>query len=270
MRRRRVAWPRTHRQAARRAGRRGRALDQFCDQARLAQARLARQQQHAAFVGSTRQGPAFCVAADQSGRALQGRGHDGHGPQRRVGGRALDGGQQRQRVGRRAGPDFVLQHLFTTVEGQQRRGPVAQQIVQPHQAPVRRLRLRLQRQQLLRVHQRIARVARALGHVRQLDQRAAPAALPPFALLRQPGAEFGAVVVRCLSQHGVGVVQVVRDAGGERQRGLADDQLRAHRLAQLMQPLSQRVACGLGGAVRPQQGRQLVARRRPLQAQPGQ
>ena len=142
--------------------------------------------------------------------------------------------------------------------------------MQPDHAAVRGFGQRLQRQQLLRMRQRVAPVAHVFGHLHQLDQRQVHAVTAALALLFEPGGELTTSGGRGVAEHAVGVVQIVRQALGQGQRGAADGGFEAERLAQLEQPLAQRVARRVGIAVRPQQRGQTGPRRRPFQRQPGQ
>jgi hypothetical protein len=156
------------------------------------------------------------------------------------------------------------------VEGQQPGGAVARQVMQPHHAPVGVFRQRLERQQFACVGERVGVVAGLLGHVAQLDQRRAHAAVAPLALLREPRSELATDLVRHTGQHVVGVEQVVAHAVGQRERAAADDQRFAELAAQLEQSLAQRVARGFGFAVGPQQLRQAGSGRRSFEGEPGQ
>ena len=181
----------------------------------------------------------------------------------------LERRQQCQCLGRGPRADFVFQHPLTAIERHQRSGAVAGQVVQPDDAAVRDFRRRLKRQQLARMRQRIAPVAGVFGHLRQLAQRQVNAVTAALALLFKPDGELAAGGGRGVAEHVVGVVQIVRQAGGQGQRGAAADSIEAERLAQLEQPLAQRIARRVGIAVGPQQRGQAGPRGRPFQRQPG-
>ena len=211
----------------------------------------------------------FAVAADQLRRAQQiHRQHTQR--QRAVDALGFDAGQQRQRLGRRPGTNLVLQHLFAAVEGKQRAGAVAGQVVQSHHAAMRSFRRRLPRQQVLRMRQGVAPVAHVFGHLRQLFQRLAGAASAALALLFEPGGELAAGGGCGVAEHAVGIFQIVRQAFGQRQSGAADDGVDAERLAQLKQALAERVARHVGVAVGPQQHGHAGPQRGPFKRQPGQ
>ena len=112
------------------AGAAGRELLQ---QAALADAGLADEQEHASRRPGVIERLQLALAADQARRSHQaGR---NHGAARRQGcGAALDRRQQLDRLGRRPGAQLVLQALLEALERGDRRRPVAAQIVQAHQA----------------------------------------------------------------------------------------------------------------------------------------
>ena len=245
-------------------------VEQVRDQARLADAGFADEQHDRPFVDCASERQTLGVAPKQA-RRTQHAGRHGAVDDGDAGNAAtLDGGQQGQRLGRRRGTDLILEHPFAAVEGQQRGGPVAAQVVQANQAPVRSFGQRLQRQQLLRVRQRIAPVAGVFGNLGQLGQRVAHAATAAAALLLEPVGKLAGGHRRGVAEHAVGVVEVVRDALGQGEGGAAGHGLETERLAQREQALAQRIACGVGVAFGPQQGSQARAWCRAFECQPCQ
>jgi len=123
--------------------------------------------------------------------------------------------------------------------------------------------------QLIGVRQRIGVVARLLGEVRQLDQRAAQAAAAAFALLRDPGVKFTTELgVAFFTEHAVGFAEVMLDAFSQRECHDAHHEFCPELLLQLEQSLAQGIARVFEVAVGPQQHGQARARRRPFECQP--
>jgi hypothetical protein len=126
------------------------------------------------------------------------------------------------------------------------------------------------REQLARVRQRAGVVAAVLGRVGAAFEPGPMAPGPALALLLQPGGQLGAELAARVAEHVPRVGEVVLDAGGQRQGRAASDQLDAELSPELEQALAQGVPRRLGRALRPEQGRQPGARRRPLERQPGE
>ena len=200
-------------------------------------------------------------------RDRRGRGNGARDARCRV---TLDCREERQGFGIGPRADLILQQMLATIERQQCGATIAGEVMQPHQAPMHRLGQRFKREQVLRIRQRRGPFARAFGIVGPLFERAAHTAAPTCALRSQPLAELAADSQRHRGQHAVTGVEVVSDAGCERQRVVAGHQIGVELLAQLEQALTQRVARRGGAAVGPQQVRQPRARRRALEREPGE
>jgi hypothetical protein len=107
-----------------------------------------------------------------------------------------------------------------------------------------------------------------LGH--GLSQRGNTGLGPAFTLLLCPKGQFVAGGVVDRGQEGVGFMQIVADAGRQRQHGAPCHQIDTRKSSQPEQPLAQGIPSGLIGAVGPQQAAQAVAGRGSFQRQPGQ
>ena len=212
------------------------------------------------------------ITPDQAGRAHQGRRQGpwcGRAWPRRAFGR-LDGFQQRQRFGRRACADLVLEALLAIVKGAQCRGAVTGQVKQPHQAAVRVLAQRVECDQRAGHRHTGAEIAAGVQRIDALHQVCARQFAPLAALGLQPGAQFGAGCQLQATQQSARTSEVVSQACGQRQLQLARHQVEPDLAAQAEQALAQRGARAIGRAVGPQQPGQAVARRGPIQGQPGQ
>ena len=120
------------------------------------------------------------------------------------------------------------------------------------------------------MRKRVVPIAGVFGHLHEPDQRHVHAVTATLSLLCQPGGEFAAGDGSSVTEHAVGVFQIVRQILGQCQRDAAHDGFEVQCLAQLKQPLAQCIARGIGVAVGPQQCGQARARRRPFERQPGQ
>ena len=190
----------------------GVAVGKGLQQPRLAQARLADQRDHLATAPGRVERRQFVVAANQPGRAQHTRGHRPVARCHAGLSNRLHRRQQGQRLRGRACADLVCQHLLAAVEGEQCRGAVARQVVQADHAAVRVFGQGLQREQFLRMRERIGMVLHAFGHLAQFDQALADAGTAPVALLREPEAERTADLVAAGAEHAIGIVQVMAHA----------------------------------------------------------
>jgi hypothetical protein len=114
--------------------------------------------------------------------------------------------------------------------------------VQADHAAVRVFGQWLQRQQLLRMRERIGVVLRAFGPLAEFDQALADARAAPVALLREPEAEGPADLVAAAAEHAIGIVQIMVHAGGQGECAAATHDLGTGLPAQLEDALTQRVA----------------------------
>ena len=112
----------------------------------------------------------LALAADQARRPDQARRNDGAARRQRRAA-ALDRRQQLDRLGRRPRAELVLQALLEALEGGDRRGAVAAQVVQAHQPALGVLGERIALDQALRVDQ-AARDRAALLATRRRRRRA--------------------------------------------------------------------------------------------------
>jgi hypothetical protein len=164
----------------------------------------------------------------------------------------------------------VLEHLLAVVKGQHRRGAVAAQVVQAHDTPVRVFRQGFGLQQLQRQGQGARGIAGGFERFDAFFQNTPHLSLAGAAAGRQPGVELGAFRGLQVAQQARRAFQIVRNAGGQMQRGRAADEIRTRELAQPEEPLAQGVARGLCRAAGPQQGGQVFTRTGAFQRQPGQ
>ena len=202
------------------------------------------------------------LAADQHRRPRQ-RGRDAPRRRARQTAGTLDQLRQLARFGARRGTQLPRQALRAARVGSQRRRAIAAPVVQSHQQPVRLLGQRLVARQPLGEDQRAGDVpGRLLGGGRR-RKRVAPLRAEVLARHAHPVVELEAVLVakaaeqlaagsrgilrELLGQRG----EVVRDAGGQRQRRPLVDHVAAGGAAQAEQPLAQVVAGPLRVGVRP-------------------
>ena len=244
---------------------RGVGRDQILEQARLADAGLAAQDQAAPLAHCRVELLALRAPPDQARRPQ-------HGDQRR--GRAhrgqVAGGDLLRECGGFAvgrGAEFAAQPLAAALEGGQRRSAVAAQVMQPHHAAMRLFEQGFVGEQALGVGERPRHLVPSLVRRRDFGQPRGTPLAPPFARHRHPIGERRAVrVVECAEQfagsglrvepqRGVGLGQIVGHAVGQLQIVAADHELAAARTLQAEQPLAQAVARLCRCGVRPQQGR---------------
>ena len=185
-------------------------------QARLAHAGLAADDDHAAGSPALAQRLQLGVAADEARRAQHGHGHGlmqgllWRARRRVVARLRFDGLQQRQRVHAWCGADLVLEQRLAAVEGQHRSSAVAAQVVQAHDAAVRVFRQWLGVEQSQRQGQRRGHVARRFERCDARLQALARLRLALRALAREPGRELWRIAGRKLAQQRGCTGEVVR------------------------------------------------------------
>ena len=132
----------------------------------------------------------LALAADQARRPQQ-AGRRRRPPRRQRAAAALDRRQQLDRLGRGPGAELVLQALLEALEGGDRRGPVAAQVVQAHQPALAVLGQRVALDQALRVDQAAGHGAFVFAARGRGGQGRGALFLPLPALLSQPLGQLG-------------------------------------------------------------------------------
>ena len=263
-----IARPRVDRERA------GLSEGEIRDQPGLAEAGLAGDQARMAGRPVGVQALPLGVATDQARRAQHA--HRQRPRLRQVGRQAAGGDAGAQRLGFAVGGDAErsLEHVAAAVERSQRGGPVAAEIVQAHQAPMRVLGSRVEVDQALRGGQRGDQLARHLEPGRLVGEGTDAAGAALLAGQREPLGELADKrlfeAVQELARVGFGMIEVDLDVGAEAGDVAAFEQLATERLAQAEQALAQIGAGPLGVDVGPEQRGQPAARRRPFDRQVGQ
>jgi hypothetical protein len=229
---------------------RGGALDRLLQQPALADARLGDHQHRAPVaLGASERLPGL-LAADQLRRATQRLRHRTRHRRRGIDA-VRDGGHQLARLRARRLAELAPQHLGAGLVRGERRGAVAAQVVQAHQAPVGVLLQRILLDDALRVGQRRRDLLARLALARQLRQPLQPRAAPARPRRAGPALERLAVAVvvgaeqRPLRRAGVvgqalvGLRQVDLDALGQPQHALRQHHISPRRAAQAEQALAQ-------------------------------
>jgi hypothetical protein len=214
-------------------------------------------------------------ATDQARRPLQADRHRSarRGWRGRLG--ALDGCQQRQGLLTGPRPQLVLEAPFTALEGVQRCGAVAAQVVQPRHAARRVLGQGLFGDEALRELERAGQFATRLVRRRLRGHRFLALRAPPRALQVDPGGQVGAVPVLAAGEQRA-LVSVRCGAAGSKVDVHVGQELQAiARVHELVPVLAAQSKDALAQAARgrprrclgPEQRSQLVAPARALERQ---
>ena len=264
-----VAGPCVHQQRMR-AGR-----GEIADEAGLAESGLANDEARGARFPCRLQGVPLRLAADQARRS-QDADRQRTPLDRLVRERArFDLRPQHFGLGVGRDPEAALEHVATVVEGGERRGPVASQVMQPHQAAVAVLGGRIGVDQLPGRKQGRAQLPVGLERRRAFGELAGMAAAALLTRLLQPFGEAAGVGLVDPEQDALGcrfvtAFQIDIEIAAESRDIAALEQVAADRMAQAVQPLAQVRARPIAIDVRPEQRRQDAARRRPLESEIGE
>ncbi len=231
-----------------------------------------------ACAGGTLEGAPFGIAADQQRRPAQGRRQglvrDGHRRLQRTA--PFDGLRQVERLGAGLGTELALQRARAALERGQRRGPVAAQVVQPHDAPVRVLGGGVVQHEALRLFERGGELPFGFKARRLVRERLAAPRAPLAARLLDPVGELAAVaVVGRAEQIGGGARhglcrrrEVGLDTGGPgAASGPPGDDIAGGPASEPEHALAQAVRAALGIALGPEQADDAAARGRALDRQ---
>ena len=255
---------------------RARRLAEIAEQPGLAESRLARDQDHAALGDGAGECCPDGFAADASRRPQHAR---GQAAQRRRHGGSIGAGSglgtfhhlhQRDCLVGGRDAELAAQHRLAALEGAHGQRSVAGRVVQPDQPSMSVFRQHVEREKFVRERQGCRRIAARLGGQDPVDQQLPGTEMPLLPLLIQPAGELAGEPRVGLAQQVRRAVEVVRDAGRQRQRRAADDDLATSDFAELEDALAQRVAGGLVVAFRPEQAGHAFARGRPFDGQPRQ
>ena len=171
----------------------GATCGELVQQPRLADARFADEQERPSCRPRAIEQCELALAADEARRPDQARRNDGAARRQRRAA-ALDRRQQLDRLGRRLRAELVLEALLETLEGGDRRGAVAAQVVQAHQPALGVLGERIALDQALRVDQAARDRSALLARGRCGGERGVALLAPLAALGAQPLGELGKVV----------------------------------------------------------------------------